>query len=67
MSIKVYRIKIEGFVVHQDFGGPLSSQVTPADWGVDTLINEMAGDWNLTEPLVDTIKYEEAAPDGACA
>tara|TARA_R100000808_G_C2009079_1_gene62482 strand:- start:140 stop:325 length:186 start_codon:yes stop_codon:yes gene_type:complete len=61
MSIKVYRIKIEGFVVDQDFGGSLSSQVTPADWGVDTLINEMAGNCHVTETLVDTIEDEDKA------
>ena len=69
MSIKVYRIKIEGYVVDQDF---LSDNYTgprtpPADWGADTLLNEMAGDCNVPETLVDTIKYEDAAPDGACA
>ena len=67
MSIKVYRVKIEGFVVDQDFGGPLSSKVTPADWDIDQLVASMAGNCNVTETLVDTIKDEDAAPDGACA
>jgi hypothetical protein len=59
MSIKVYRIKIEGYVVHQDFGGPLSSQVTPADWDFDQLIVSMSGNCTVSETLVDTIKDEE--------
>ena len=59
MSIKVYRIKKEGFVVDQDFGGPLSSKTTPVDWGMEALINAMAGDCNVTETLLDTIKDEE--------
>ncbi len=61
MSIKVYRIKIEGYVVDQDFlsdnyTGP---RTTPADWGADTLLNEMAGNCNVTETLVDTIEDED--------
>ena len=67
MSIKVYRVKIEGYVVHEDFGGPLSSQVTPVCWAFDQLVASMAGNCNVTETLVDTIKDEDAAPDGACA
>ena len=59
MSVRVYRVKIEGFVVAQDFGGPLSSKTTPADWGIEALINAMAGDCNVTETLLDTIKDEE--------
>jgi hypothetical protein len=59
MSIKVYRIKIEGYVVHQDFGGPLSSQVTPADWDFDQLIVSMSGNCTVSETLVDTIKDED--------
>jgi hypothetical protein len=60
MSIKVYRIKIEGFVTHQDFYARSYTGIrtTPADWGVDTLINEMAGDCNVTETLVGTIEDE---------
>ena len=58
MSIKVYRIKIEGYVVHQDFGGPLSSQVTPADWDFDQLIVSMSGNCTVSETLVDTIEDE---------
>ena len=67
MSIKVYRIKIEGYVVHEDFGGPLGSQITPVCWDFDQLVASMAGNCNVTETLVDTIKDEDAAPDGACA
>ena len=67
MSIKVYRIKIEGYVVHQDFfsnsyTGPIT---TPADWGADTLINEMNCDWRITQTLVDTIEEDEESDSPA--
>jgi hypothetical protein len=54
MAIKVFRVKIEGFVVSQDFGGS-SREITPADWDVDTLVEAMGGDFQLTETLVATI------------
>ena len=63
MSIKVYRIKIEGYVVHEDFGGPLSSQVTPADWDFDQLIVSMSGNCTVSETLVDTIADESVVLD----
>ena len=40
MSIKVYRVKIEGYVIVEDFGGPQGSNVTPADWDFDQLTLE---------------------------
>ena len=57
MSIKVYRVKIEGFVVSQDFGGP-GPELTPADWGPETIIKAMEA-IEVTETLVDTIEDEE--------
>jgi hypothetical protein len=59
MSIKVYRVKIEGYVIIEDFGGPRGSNVTPADWDFDQLIVSMSKNCNITETLVDTISDEE--------
>jgi len=58
MSIKVFRVKIEGFVVSQDFGGS-GPEVTPADWGLEAIVNGMGADVRITETLVDTIEDEE--------
>ena len=58
MSIKVYRVKIEGFVVAQDFGGSIESNVTPADWDFDQLIVSMSENCSITETLIDTISDE---------
>ena len=58
MSIKVYRVTIEGFIVSQDFGGT-GPALTPADWGVEIIVKEMGADISVTETLVDTIEDEE--------
>ena len=58
MSIKVFRVKIEGFIVSQDFGGT-GPALTPADWGVEIIVNEMGADVRITETLVDTIEDQE--------
>ena len=58
MSIKVYRVTIEGFVVSQDFGGT-GPALTPADWGLEAIVNGMGADVRITETLVDTIEDEE--------
>ena len=55
MTIRVYRVVIEGYVIDQDFGGS-GPTLTPADWDLDALVQEMAGNIKLTETLVDTIK-----------
>ena len=55
MTIRVYRVVIEGYVIDQDFGGS-GPQLTPADWGLDGLVQEMAGNVQITETLVDTIE-----------
>ena len=57
MSIKVYRVKIEGFVVNRDVGGA-GPELTPADWGPETIIKAMEA-MEVTETLVDTIEDEE--------
>jgi hypothetical protein len=59
MSIRVYRVKIEGYVIVEDFGGPIESNVTPADWDFDQLIVSMSENCNVTETLIDTISDEE--------
>ena len=58
MSIKVFRVTIEGFVVSQDFGGS-GPEVTPADWDLEAIVNEMGADVRITETLVDTIEDQE--------
>ena len=58
MAIKVYRIRLEGYVVARDFGGS-SPEVTPADWGPDQILEAMGADIEVTETLVDTIRSEE--------
>jgi len=56
MSIKVYRIKIEGYVVHQDLS---RWPITPVNWDRDQLLALMAGNCTVTEILVDTIEEKE--------
>ena len=51
MSIKVYRVKIEGYVIVDDFGGPQGSNVTPADWDFDQLIVSMSENCNVTATM----------------
>ena len=58
MSIKVYRVTIEGYVVSQDFGGS-GPALTPADWGLEAIVKEMGADVRITETLLDTIEDEE--------
>ena len=55
MTIRVYRVVIEGYVIDQDFGGS-GPKLTPADWGTDAIVQRMAGDAQVTETLVDTIE-----------
>ena len=60
MSIKVFRVKIEGFIVSQDFGGT-GPALTPADWGVEIIVKEMGADVDVTEILLDEIEDQEVA------
>ena len=59
MSVKVYRIKIEGYVVDMDFGG--DTKTTPADWPIESILEAMSGRSTVTETLLDTIKDEDEA------
>ena len=58
MSIKVFRVKIEGYVVSQDFGGS-GPELTPAGWLPSQIVEAMGADISVTETLVDTIEDEE--------
>jgi hypothetical protein len=55
MAIKVYRVKIEGFVVKRD------SELTPADWGPQTVVQAMES-VDVTQTLLDTIEDEAEQP-----
>ena len=55
MTIKVYRVKIEGYVVDQDFGGS-GPELTPAGWLPGQVLEAMGADVEVTETLVDTIE-----------
>jgi hypothetical protein len=57
MSYKIYRVKIEGWVVQNDFGGA-GPELTPADWGLEAIVSGMGSDVQVTETLVDTIEEE---------
>jgi len=57
MTIKVYRIKLEGYVVDQDFGGS-SPEVTPAGWLPGQVLEAMGANIEVTETLVDTIEAQ---------
>ena len=61
MTIKVYRVKLEGFVVSQDFGGS-GPGLTPADWHPSQIVEGMGANIEVTETLVDTIKTELEEP-----
>jgi len=57
MSIKVYRIKIEGFVAVSDTKD--SQSLTPANWPMESILKAMVGEPTITETLVDTIEDKE--------
>ena len=57
MSVKVYRVKIEGYVTDTDFGG--ENRTTPGDWPIEAVIEAMTGNRTFTETLVDTIEDED--------
>ena len=57
MTIKVYRIKIEGYVTDMDLSG--DTRITPADWPIASLLEAMSGNRTVTETLVDTIEDED--------
>ena len=57
MAIKVYRVKIEGFVVDA-----VDHELTPSEWGLGAIVNAMGVDMQSTETLVDTIEDEPEQP-----
>ena len=59
MSVKLYRIKIEGYVTDMDFSG--DTRTTPADWPIESILEAMSGRSTVTETLLDTIKDEDEA------
>ena len=61
MTIRVYRVVIEGYVIDQDFGGS-GPKLTPADWGTDAIVQRMTGNVQVTETLVDTIEDTNNSP-----
>ena len=58
MSIKMYRMKIEGFLTDQDFGGP-GPAVEPDSWPLEEICKALTVDVQITATLVDTIEEEK--------
>ena len=46
-----------GWMVKTDCGGS-GPALTPADWGLEAIVNGMGSDVQVTETLVDTIEEE---------
>jgi hypothetical protein len=57
MSIKVYRVKIEGYITDQDFGG--SSNIEPDSWPLEELVKGLGVDVAITATLLDSIQDAE--------
>ena len=55
MAIRIYRVRIEGYVVHQDFGPADRPRATPADWEPSDIVESMDANIQVTERLIDTI------------
>ena len=55
MSYKIYRVKIEGWVVQNDFRGS-GPELTPADWGLEAIVSGMGSDVQVTETLLDELE-----------
>jgi len=53
-GLKVYRIRIEGFLV-EDFG---EDTLEPVDWPMHAIVDALGGDLKLDTTLVDTIPWE---------
>jgi hypothetical protein len=60
VSIRCFRVKIEGYVIDQDFGGPAPA-VEPDGWLPEQVFKALtsAGNLSITATLVDTIDEEE--------
>lgn len=53
MPIRLYRVRIEGYVVHQIFSA--THTTTPADMLPEQIVEAMGADIQVTERLIDTI------------
>ena len=58
MSIRCFRVKIEGYVIDQDFGGP-GPTVEPDSWPLEEICKALTVDVQITATLVDTIEEEK--------
>jgi hypothetical protein len=54
----MYRMKIEGFLTDQDFGGP-GPAVEPDSWPLEEICKALTVDVQITATLVDTIDEEK--------
>jgi len=56
-GIKVYRVKIEGFITNGDFGG---TSIEPDGWPLEEIMKALGRtpDIKVTATLVDTILWE---------
>jgi len=53
MPIRLYRVRIEGYVVHQTFSA--TDTTTPADREPGEIVDAMDANIQVTERLIDTI------------
>ena len=53
MPIRLYRVRIEGYVVHQTFSA--TDTTTPADREPSDIVESMDANIQVTERLIDTI------------
>ena len=60
MSIRCFRVKIEGYVIDQDFGGPAPT-VEPDGWLPEEVFKAVmaSGNVSITATLVGTIDEEK--------
>ena len=58
MSIRCFRVRIEGYVIDQDFGGP-GPAVEPDSWPLEEICKALTVDVQITATLVDTIEEKE--------
>ena len=57
MSIKCYRMQIEGYLTDQDFGG--SPEIEPDSWPLEKIVKGLGVDVRITAILLDEIKDAE--------
>jgi hypothetical protein len=60
VSIRCFRVRIEGYVIDQDFGGPAPA-VEPDGWLPEEAFKALttSGNVSITATLVDTIEEKE--------